>query len=272
MLVEWGEDLIYILFGSVEDMQDILIMLSIWLLIFFVIFKGAEKLFPTNRGIAALVAIIISFIGIRFMPEEWWESIMGLYTIVVGIALILGPYIILTIICDAARLGKTIKWILVIITYGALIYFLPMLGVIDLGSDALDTFFRYIGDHRLIGAGVFLAILVLLIMARSYIYRGAGYGIRGTRRFLGWVGRGGISGAKAIGRGAASGARYLGQGAAFGAGAAGAYGWRTGGNLWSRMMARRRAARAARAMMRGAARARGGVPPPPRRDREGNIW
>ncbi|MEM4244720.1 MAG: hypothetical protein QXR60_00755, partial [Candidatus Nanoarchaeia archaeon] len=157
MLVEWGEDLIYILFGSVEDMQDILIMLSIWLLIFFVIFKGAEKLFPTNRGIAALVAIIISFIGIRFMPEEWWESIMGLYTIVVGIALILGPYIILTIICDAARLGKTIKWILVIITYGALIYFLPMLGVIDLGSDALDTFFRYIGDHRLIGAGVFLA-------------------------------------------------------------------------------------------------------------------
>lgn len=262
MIAEAVQDIFDILFGTGENFQLILIKVSIWLLIFFTIFKGAEKVFKGNRAVPMLVAAIISFIGIRFMPDEWFNNIMGVYAIVVGIALLLGPYIIITIITDAARLGKTIKWILVIVAYGALIYFLPSFGVLGVGSDALDTFLRYLADNRVIAGAVFLAILILLIMLRRKLYRGAGYGARGVRWGLRGIGRAGIGTARGVGRGVASGARYLGEGAAFGAGAAGGAGARAGRGMLARMMARRRAARVARRMMRGAERRRGGPPYP----------
>lgn len=251
-------DFIFVTQGVTETT---LIKFSLWLFLFFIIFKGAEKVFREGRTIPMLVAAIISFIGIRFMPEEWIDAMSTVYAIVVGIALFVGPYILISIISDAARLGRTIKWILVIIAYGALIYFLPSFGVLTFGSNILDGLLRYFADNRFIAAAAFLIILILLIMARRRIYRGAawgaGAGVRGARWGLRGVGRAGIGTVRYAGRGIASGARYLGEGAAFGAGAAAGYGGRRG-RVWRRWFRRR------------AYRGRQGTPPP-RRDREGNI-
>lgn len=224
MIPEAIQSILDFLFSTGTDFQLTLIKVSLWLLIFFTIFKGAEKVFKEKRSVAILVAAIISFMGIRFMPDEWFDTIMNVYAVVVGVALILGPYIIISMVTESARLGKTIKWILIIAAYGALIYFLPSFGILDVGSNSLDTFFRYLADNRVLAGGVFLAILILLIMLRRKLYRGAGYGVRGVRWGLRGVGRAGSGAVRAVGRGAVSGARYLGEGAAFGAGAAGGYG------------------------------------------------
>ncbi|MFH1332135.1 MAG: hypothetical protein ABIH63_02520 [archaeon] len=241
--------------------ETALIKFSLWLFLFFIIFKGAEKVFKEGRAIPMLVAAIISFIGIRFMPEEWINAMTTVYAIVVGIALFIGPYILISIISDAARLGRTIKWILILIAYGALIYFLPSFGALTFGSEILDGILRYFADNRFIAAAAFLVVLILLIMARRKIYRGAAWGAGTGVRGVGWglrgVGRAGVGAVRYTGRGIASGARYLGEGAAFGAGAAAGYGRARGGgmvsNMWARMQANRRRKRIAKRMMRAAA-------------------
>jgi len=215
MIEEMFQDVADFLFSTGGLTELALIKFSLWLLIFFTIFKGAEKVFKENRAVPMLISAIISFVGIRFMPDEWFQNIMGVYTIVVGIALFLGPYIIISILSDAARLGRTIKWILVVIAYGSLIYILPSLGLMEFGSESLDSIMRYAADNRPIAAVAVGVILVLLIMWRRHLYRGAGYGARGTRSFFGWVGRRGIGGMRSVGRGAG----YLYDRTAFAAGA-----------------------------------------------------
>ncbi len=262
MIEEGLEDIADFLFVTQGITETAIIKFSLWLFLFFIIFKGTEKVFRESRAIPMLIAAIISFIGIRFMPEEWISAMSTVYAIVVGIALFLGPYILLSIICDAARLGRTVKWVLVLIAYGAMIYFLPQIGALTFGSEMLDNLLRYFGDNRSIAAAVFIIVLILLIMARRKIYRGAGYGARLPVRGLGWIGRKSIAGGRAIKESAIRHGQYLTEGAAFGAG----YGRARGGgminNMWTRMQTIRRRRRIARRMMRVAAARRAAGPRP----------
>jgi uncharacterized membrane protein YgcG len=205
MILEFLQDLADIIFSTGGQMEMALIKFSLWLLIFFTIFKGAEKVFKQSKAVPILVAAIISFIGIRFMPDEWFDNMMGVYAIVVGIALFLGPYILISILTDAARLGRSAKWVLVIIAYGALIYALPSFGVLDFGSGVLDSLMRYFADNTIMAAAAFIAVLIVLIMLRRKVAGTAGGGGR-IRGFFGGVGRSAGRGAGYIAGGVATGA------------------------------------------------------------------
>ncbi len=252
MIIEMFQDIADILFSTGGITQLALIKASLWLLLFFIIFKGVEKVFPGNKVIALLIAAIVSLVGIRFMPDELFDVVMGAYVVVVGVALLLGPYITISIIAKAANLGKTVKWMLVAAAYGSLIYFLPAFGAVDLGSNSLDGVFNYFADNRLLAGIIFLAILILLIMLRRRTYggaaQGAGAGPPGRGRFrraLGWIGNRSAAGIRGIGRGAVGGGRYLYEGAAFSGAAGAAYGARRARvrYRWLRRMWNRRRAR-----------------------------
>ncbi len=272
MIIEMFQGLADILFSTGGVTELALIKASLWLLTFFVVFKGVEKVFPGNKVVVMLIAAIISLVGIRFMPDELFEIIMGAYAVVVGVALLFGPYILISMIVKAANLGKTMKWILVAAAYGSLIYFLPAFGVVDLGSDSLDGVFNYFADNRMLAGIVFLAVLIMLIMLRRRTYGGTRQGAGGGpgpqgrgrfRRALGWVGNRGTAGIRGIGRGAVGGAKYLYQGAAFSGAAGAAYGARRARvrYRWLRRMWNRR--RAGSGGGGGAGAGGGGAPPAP---------
>ncbi|MFH1211261.1 MAG: hypothetical protein V1645_05105 [archaeon] len=219
MIEEGVQDLLDFIFSTGGVTTTALIKLALFVIVFFAIFKGTEKVFKNQkRAIPVLIAAIIAFTGIRLMPDEWIETMSGVYGLIIGFVVILLPYILISIACDLARIGRTIKWILVISAYGAIIYYLPAFGFLEFGSDAVDMIFRYAAENRPMAALIFLVILVILIYIRSKM---------GSRSFLGSVGRTGTGAMRGVGNSAMRGAGYLAGGVAAGgaAGAAAGKGW-----------------------------------------------
>lgn len=216
MIAEGIQNIIDFLFSTGGVTEIMLIKLSLFLIVFFTVFKGTEKIFKNQkRAIPMLIAAIIAFTGIRLMPEEWITTISGVYWLIILIALVLGPYIIISILCDLIRVAGAIKWVLVIVAYGVLIYYLPSFGLLQFGSDLVDTLLVYAADNRPMAALIFLVILVILIYVRRKM---------GARSFLGNVGRAGTGAVKGVGTGAMRGAGYLAGGVSAGAAAGGAAG------------------------------------------------
>lgn len=262
MIEEAARDLIDFAFSTGGLTQDILLKISLWFITFFVLFKGVEKVFPQNRAVCFVTSLVISIVGIRFLPEEWFENAVWIYTIVGGIALFLGPYILISMLADLIKAGRTVKWILVIVAYSALIYYLPAFGITSVGIGTLDNTLDYLSDNRTITAIIFVAVLVALILLRRKLYRGAGWGFgaagRGVRGGLRGIGRGGIRAGQAVGNSLASGGRYMGRGFAVGAGAGAGLLDRRTRELMRRLRAQRRARRIAAIRARRQAAQRGG--------------
>jgi hypothetical protein len=219
MIEEGLQNILDFIFYTNGVTEIALIKLSLFLMVFFAVFKGAEKVFRNQkRAIPMLIAAIISFTGIRLMPEEWLTVVSGAYGLIIGLALVLGPYILISIICDLIRVRGFIKWVLVIGAYAAIIYYLPAFGFPEFGSEMLNTLFRYASDNRPMAALIFMVILVILIYTRRKM---------GSGSFLGSVGRAGTGAVRGTGRSAGRGLGYLTGGVAsgFGAGAAAGKGW-----------------------------------------------
>lgn len=264
MIAELFQGIADTLFGSDGIPLMALIKFGLFIMIFFGVFKGAEKIFSENKGIPLLIAAIISLIAVRMIPEEIQRT---LGTVIIGVLSFFGPYVLVSFLSDLFRLGRTVKWILVIILYSALIYFLPYLlssiAIPAYGGDALESLFEYMADYQMITFGVFVGILAALILVRRRIYGGMRGGAGLLRRGLGGgagLFRGGLRAVGRAGIGAARGARNMGrygvEGAAFGAGAAGGYAAGRTRGWW----ARRRAARAGGASTRGSGTPAGGRP------------
>ena len=219
MIEEGLQNILDFIFYTNGVTETALIKLSLFLMVFFAVFKGTERVFRNQkRAIPMLIAAIIAFTGIRLMPEEWLTIVSGAYGLIIGLALVLGPYILISIICDLIRVRGAIKWILVIAAYAAIIYCLPAFGLPEFGSEMLNTLFRYASDNRPMAALMFMVVLVIIIYVRRKM---------GTGSFLGSVGRAGTGAVRGTGSSAMRGMRYLGGGAAsgFGAGSAAGTGW-----------------------------------------------
>jgi len=79
--------------------DQIFIKIGILLILFGILYKGAQQVFKENR-ISAIISIVISILGTRFMPERWvlliGSGAGGLATILLIIGLVLAPYAVIS--------------------------------------------------------------------------------------------------------------------------------------------------------------------------------
>lgn len=166
-LSEGIERTLRIVFDATEDL--VYIKAAIWFVLFFLIFKSAERIFPRNRGSAAIMALIVAVVGARYMPEEYLEYIGGWYAIILGIVFFLAPYFFGNIIGDLARMGRTGKTLMILAFYGALAYFfmrwegIPMEGE---AANALEKLLGWVSDNLVI-ALIIIGILCYFFLRRS---------------------------------------------------------------------------------------------------------
>lgn len=158
------DDTLSLIFDATGDLAYI--KAGIWLVLFFLIFKSAEKIFPNNRGAAMMIALVTSMIGARFMPDEYLESIGGGYAILIGIILFLVPFFFGSMIGDLMRWGRGGKTFLIILFYVAFGYSLTRLGNIPFQGEALtalDVVLAWTSEHSMLVLIIIGAICVFFL-------------------------------------------------------------------------------------------------------------
>lgn len=83
--------------GTGEAPNILLVKLGLSIIIFAALFKGTEKVFSENKGVAAIIALIVTLMGVRFTPNDWFTE-AGYYFFILtwGVALLVSPYLVLT--------------------------------------------------------------------------------------------------------------------------------------------------------------------------------
>jgi len=165
--------------GWIFDATDDLVYIKavMWVVLFFVIFKSAEKIFPANRGAALMIAILVAVLGARFMPEEYLEVLGGGYAILIVIIILIGPFLLGNILGSLARFQRRGKTYLVILFYAAFAYALmrwegysPSTG--GLKGEALsawDVALEWVGEYKIV-------VWVLIGLICAYFIWGRGRG------------------------------------------------------------------------------------------------
>lgn len=182
-----------------------IIKAAMWVTAFFLIFKGTQRIFLTNRGSAVILALIISILGVRYLPDEYAQY-LGMYFIV--IILIFLPYFIGNLIADLFRVGRFVKVIFIMALYGVFGYglykFPEYTGGYGEHLGILAEAFSWMLSHRII---IWIAVVVICwLLFRSL--KSPTY--MPGRSLFGGIGRG------AMGAGALAG-KGIQQGAAIGA-------------------------------------------------------
>lgn len=143
---------------------------GLWLVLFFMIFKSAERIFPANRGAAVIIALVVSMLGARFIPDEYLEYLGWWFIVVIIIGI---PFFLGSFFGDLARLGRGGKTFLIIIFYGIIGYSLIKwrdLGLEGPASDILDTALTWISEHRII------VLVIIVVLCLIFLWRGRGGG------------------------------------------------------------------------------------------------
>ncbi len=226
-LTEGIEDMLGTIFGATADLAYI--KAGIWLVLFFLIFKSAERIFPQNRGAAMIIALVASMMGARFMPDEYLEYIGGGYSILLIIILMLGPFFLGSMLGDMLRWGKRGKAFLICLFYAGFAYMLIEMDVSFLGGQAstlLDLALTWMRDHTII---VLIAIALICVFAL-------------------WGSGSGGGGGAPMGMSTGSGPSFWG-GLGRGAGGASRFAMNKGSGMWA-WMARQRAIARQRAMLK----------------------
>lgn len=185
-----------------------IIKAAMWVIVFFLIFKGFSRVVLANRGAAVILAIIISVLGVRYLPDQY-ALYLGVYFIV--IIMIFLPYFIGDILFSRVR---TVKVLFIIASYVGLGYFFFKLPEYKGGfSEHLGIFAEAL--NLILGNRVVVLIVIVVICWLLF---------RSLKSPTYMPGRGLFGG---IGRGARGLAGLGGAGIQRGAamGAAGAKGW-----------------------------------------------
>lgn len=214
-IAEGIEDTLSAMFNATGDIAYA--KAGIWLLAFIFIFKSLERIIPYNRGAAAIASLVISMLGIRFMPEEYFEYIAGFYTVLFLIIFFLIPYLLGSFIADLRRWGSGGKIFLILLLYGAIAYALfKWQGVLveEYASSALSPALVWIDENTVLVFAIIALICIYLLL------RGRGGGGGGGGRMPRTPGPGFWSG---LGSGA--GGTYYGMKSLGGRSAMGLAGW-----------------------------------------------
>lgn len=200
------EDTLSAIFDASGDLAYI--KAGIWLVLFFLIFKSAERIFPSNRGAAMIIALVIAILGSRFMPDEYLEYVGGWYSIILGIVLLMIPFFLGSVIGDMVRWGRTGKTFLIILFYIAAAYIIMKYELpLKTGAlSALGVALEWMSENRIIVLIVIIILCIILLWrGRSGVPVGVPSG-GGGPSFWGGLGRG----ARGAGNWAAAGGRGIG--------------------------------------------------------------
>ena len=106
-----------------ESSEDLIfVKAGLWIVLFFLVFKGSEKVFPGNKGGPLIISFVVATIGARYIPQEQLDYIAGGYTILFGAILLLVPWFLGSVIGDMLRFGKGAKTFLILALYAAFAY------------------------------------------------------------------------------------------------------------------------------------------------------
>lgn len=124
-LMEGAKDVLAKALNVSENIDLVWIKAGFLIVVFFLIFGSAQKIMPHNRAGMAILSMIISLIGIRYMPEEWisWMGASAVYLL--GIVVLLIPYFLGRYFFGSLifRCGRGGKLFLVLLCYAAAIFF-----------------------------------------------------------------------------------------------------------------------------------------------------
>jgi hypothetical protein len=218
MVFDLGDDLVFIKF-------------VLWFILFIALSEITKRFFPQSRGAAIMMSMLVSLLGVKFMPEEFLFTFVDWLGIILMGVVFFGPMIVVS-----RLLGMPLRawytWILIIASYLGLFYLFTGFDIRIAPTDYLADFYdivRYSDVATLAFiALVFFAVWKILHWTGRLFVRGVpGMGRLSGRAFSG-IGRGALAGSQGLGRG-------IGQG--FGA---------VGGAAWNRRaLAREWAARRA---------------------------
>ncbi len=145
--------------------SDIFVKIALWMVMFAGLYFGATRAFPDNTRVPGVIAIVISFIAIRFMPLAWLGAFKT-YLFVAAILLV--PYFVVSMVFHNPKW----KWFFYIVSLLILWYLFsnlsPVYGIA--GSELVDYFRFAFLSHWIAGIPghyfIFgLALLLLLIIA-----------------------------------------------------------------------------------------------------------
>lgn len=144
-------------FGFVFDATgDIIYIKAItWFIPFFLISRAVMKVFPQNRGAAAILALTVSLIGVRYMPEEYFGFLTKYYAI---LAILMFFYFVGKVF----RKGATSKTLIAVLLLTCLAYFLAEWGYLPTEgiSGVVNIAFDWVDAHNFI---TFVAIGLLCV-------------------------------------------------------------------------------------------------------------
>jgi len=144
------------------DSGVLIITLSLFFIIFFVLQKAAKMIFG-NKVIVNIISLLLSLLAVNFMPPELIDFFLSYAILIIALAVILAPHALLDIL---GIRSKSWKHVIILILYLILIFWVfPVLGDIPLLEDILDIEFPlfFFGD-----VSVNSIIILALVLGAIY--------------------------------------------------------------------------------------------------------
>lgn len=170
-----GMDILGDLFNSGVP-SIMLLKLGIAIILFAILLKGTEKLFPENHGTSVIISLLLSILGIVFIPDAYIIAIstsFGALSIVVliGVVVVI-PWLLVDALLPNLRSSRW-KWLFYAVMYGGLAYAFTKLSGIDAlrnispGASGILDFISTKGAVIL----VIIAVICLLIGFFGWLFR-----------------------------------------------------------------------------------------------------
>ncbi|MBU4501481.1 MAG: hypothetical protein KKA79_02735 [Nanoarchaeota archaeon] len=140
-VMEGVADVLGIIFDETDE-DLIFVKAGLWMVLFFLIFKGSEKIFPGNKGGPLIIAFVIAIIGTRYMPQEYLDYIAGGYTYLFAFIFFLIPFFLGSVFGDMLKFGKGAKTVLIIALYAAFAYGITQWTGMPLGDEASNIVYE----------------------------------------------------------------------------------------------------------------------------------
>jgi hypothetical protein len=137
----------------------IFLKLMLWIFLFAILFWSLFRVvFEDNRAVSAIIAFVISTIGVRFIPDVFLEYIgQGFYVFLLLIVLLI-PWFVLSKVMGFSLSKSKFNVILYLIAYGAIIYGVFLMGGVSFEGEILSKGFDFLREYPWIYIVVFVII------------------------------------------------------------------------------------------------------------------
>ena len=175
---DWYEvqDILYNLFGwgYYNDSGFVLLKLGIFVVLFAFLQMATKRIFKENSGAANVVAIVISFMSVLFIPPEFIVNI-GSISGVIGVLIVVGAILFLPHIILSAFEFES-KWLYAIILIVELFALQALAQNVYYNNPILDYILSGIGSLSFWETVGIAVLIILAFFGFSHFKQGGGSG------------------------------------------------------------------------------------------------